>query len=62
MIFNQHSQIYVSGWGEWFRVLDQTDTTVRLLPNEGSAQWHEKTKIVAQMDKDEPSFCTDGQW
>lgn len=61
MTFTQHSQIYVNGLGDWFRIMDQTDAKVRLVNSEGLSDWHSKSEIEALMEKDEPSLCTDGE-
>lgn len=62
MTFNQGAQIYVSGLGQWFRVVDQTEKTVRLVDSDGVPNWYDKNRIAFWMTQDEPSLCSDGDW
>jgi len=64
MQFTPNAQIYVNGLGAWFRIIDQTDDTVRLVDCDGHAKWESKAEIASLMDKEEPSLSTDSdiQW
>lgn len=51
------SQIYISGWAEWARVLEEKNGQVFLSFSDRSPEWHSKRKIENLMKAEEPSFC-----
>lgn len=55
--FKDQAMIYISGWGVWGRVLEQTDEKVELYIEGSPIQWFSKKEILSLMNQDEPSTC-----
>jgi len=57
--FKNQEMIYITGWGSWGRVLNQTEHDVQIYVDGYPAKWYSKESIIKLINKDEPSFCED---
>lgn len=55
--FKNQEMIYISAWGEWARVLNQTEQDVQIYVAGYPAKWYPKSKIVNLINSEEPASC-----
>ncbi len=57
MSIKTSSQIYINGWSEWARVIDEKNGDVKLGFYDRAPEWHSKSKIQKLMLQDESLPC-----
>ena len=51
--FKNQEMIYISGWGEWGRVLNQTEQDVQIYVYGSPSKWYSKKSIIQVMNQKE---------